>query len=274
MEELKQFWGHGAAKAWERFGEGMFKPLAALVILAMAILMSYLQKLDLEREMIYSIMRSFLQLSLVGFILEFIFKQKNPLWIIAIYLFMVLVAGYTAGKRAKHIPNSSVVAGFSILVGTFLTMNLLIWLNVFPITPQFIIPVAGMMVGNSMTTTGVTLKRLRDDLRTQQNMVETALALGATPRQAIIRQVKKSLVIALSPALDNAKIVGLITLPGAMTGLIMGGQSPLKAIQLQMVIMNMLLGASTLASIISTYIICRFVFTKTYQLKTEILVAE
>lgn len=98
------------------------------------------------------------------------------------------------------------------------------------------------------------------------------MALGATPRQATIQQVKRALVIALSPVIDNAKTVGLISLPGAMTGLIMGGASPLEAIQLQIVVMNMLIGATTVSSIMSTYLCWPAFFTPAYQLAPKVFV--
>ncbi|EEF37182.1 protein ALUMINUM SENSITIVE 3 [Ricinus communis] len=252
------------------FLRGMIKPVAALSAVLMAVLLSFMQKLGLEAEMSYSIFRAFLQLSVIGFVLHFIFNQDRSFWIILAYLFMVSVAGYTAGQRAKHVPRGKYVAGASILAGTSLTMFLLVILNVFPFTPRYIIPVAGMMVGNAMTVTGVTMKRLRDDIKVQMSLVETALALGATPRQATLQQVKRALVIALSPVLDNAKTVGLISLPGAMTGLIMGGASPLEAIQLQIVVMNMLIGASTVSSIMSTYLCWPAFFTPAYQLETKV----
>lgn len=252
------------------FLKGMIKPLAATAVVLLAVLLSFLQKLGIEGEMIYSIVRAFLQLSVIGFVLQFIFSQDNRGWIILAYLFMVIVAGYTAGQRAKHVPRGKYVAGASILAGTAVTMLMLVALNVFPFTPRYIIPVAGMMVGNAMTVTGVTMKRLRDDIKIQLNLVETALALGATPRQATKQQVKRSLVIALSPVLDNAKTVGLISLPGAMTGMIMGGASPLEAIQLQIVVMNMLIGASTVSSIMSTYLCWPAFFTKAYQLESKV----
>nr|TKR99595.1 hypothetical protein D5086_0000190250 [Populus alba] len=219
-----------------KFLKGMLKPLAATAVVLMA----------------------------------FIFNQDHAVWIILAYLFMVSVAGYTAGQRAKQVPRGKFVAGASILVGTAVTLLLLVLLNVFPFTPRYIIPVAGMMVGNAMTVTGVTMKRLRDDIKVQMNLVETALALGATPRQATLQQVKRALIIALSPVLDNAKTVGLISLPGAMTGLIMGGASPLEAIQLQIVVMNMLIGASTVSSIMSTYLCWPAFFTEAYQLETKV----
>ncbi|MBA0625282.1 hypothetical protein Godav_010500 [Gossypium davidsonii] len=252
------------------FLKGMVKPVAALTVVLLAVLLSFMQNLGLEKEMIYSIFRAFLQLSIIGFVLQFIFNQDNSGWIVLAYLFMVSVAGYTAGQRAKHVPRGKYVAGVSILAGTTLTMFVLVVLNVFPFTPRYIIPVAGMMVGNAMTVTGVTMKRLRDDIKLQMSLVETALALGATPRQATLEQVKRALVISLSPVLDNAKTVGLISLPGAMTGLIMGGASPLEAIQLQIVVMNMLIGASTVSSVMSTYLCWPAFFTKAYQLETKV----
>ncbi|KAL8504583.1 hypothetical protein ACS0TY_015954 [Phlomoides rotata] len=262
---------------WEWVSEflyGMIKPAAALAVVAMAVALSYFQKLGLEGEMIYSIFRAFVQLSIIGFVLQFIFNQENALWIVLAYLFMVCVAGYTAGQRAKHVPRGKYVAGVSILGGTAITMFMLVILRVFPFSPRYIIPVAGMMVGNAMTVTGVTMKKLRDDIKIQMNLVETALALGATPRQATLQQVKRALVIALSPVLDNAKTVGLISLPGAMTGLIMGGASPLEAIRLQIIVMNMLVGASTVSSIVSTYLCWPSFFTKAYQLETKVFSTE
>ncbi|CAN6206807.1 unnamed protein product [Urochloa humidicola] len=124
-----------------------------------------------------------------------------------------------------------------------------------------------MMVGNAMTVTGVAMKKFREDIKIQKNLVETALALGATPRQATLQQVKSSLGIALSPAIDNAKTGVLISLPGAMTGLIMAGASPLEAIQVQIVV---LMAASTVSSILSSYLCWPAFFTKAFQLKDEV----
>ncbi|KAK8959823.1 UPF0014 membrane protein STAR2 [Platanthera guangdongensis] len=259
---------------WLEFLQGMLKPAAATAVVAMALALSFVQRLGIEWEMVYAIARAFLQLSIIGFVLEFIFTQRNIAWIVLAYLFMVVVAGYTAGQRAKHVPHGNYIAGASILAGTSLTMLLLVVLNVFPFVPRYIIPVSGMMVGNAMTVTGVTMKKLREDLKIQKDLVEVALALGATPRQATVQQVKRSVIIALSPVLDNAKTVGLISLPGAMTGLIMGGASPLEAVQLQIVVMNMLIGASTVSSIMSTYLCWPAFFTKAYQLEYQVFNAD
>ncbi|CAN6340208.1 unnamed protein product [Urochloa humidicola] len=264
----------GAPGFWRDFLLGMLKPAAATAVVAMAIALSFAQRLGLEREMIVAVARAFLQLSVVGFVLHFIFTQKNALiWILLAYP-RVTVAGYTAGQRAKQVPGGKYIACVSILVGTAITMLVLVVLKVFPFTPRYIIPLAGMLVGCAMTVTGVTMKKLREDVKVQRNQVETALALGATPREATLQQVRRSLGIALSPVIDNAKTVGLITLPGAMTGLIMGGASPLEAIQLQIVVKNMVMAATTVSSIVSSYLCWTAFFTKAFQLKDEVFADE
>uniref|UniRef100_A0A0D9XTL0 Uncharacterized protein n=1 Tax=Leersia perrieri TaxID=77586 RepID=A0A0D9XTL0_9ORYZ len=257
---------------WRDFLLGLLKPVASTAVVAMAVALSFSQRLALQGEMLYATARAFLQLSAIGFVLHFIFSTQNyALWIsLLFYLFMVTVAGYTAGQRAKKVPRGKYIACVSILVGTAITVLLPVLLSVFPFTPRYVIPVAGMMVGNAMTVTGVTMMKLREDVKMQRNLVETALALGATPRQATLQEVKRSLVIAMSPDIDSAKTVGLITLPGTMTGLIMGGVSPLEAIQLQIVVTYMLMSASAFSSVLSTYLCWPAFFTKAFQLDDKV----
>ncbi|OEL18093.1 UPF0014 membrane protein STAR2 [Dichanthelium oligosanthes] len=256
---------------WRDFLVGMLKPAAATAVVALAAALSLTQRLGIEGEMLYAVARSFVQLSLIGFVLHFIFTQKNTTpWILVAYLFMVMVASYTAGQRAKQVPRGKYIAFVSILVGTVTTMILLLVLNVFPFTPRYIIPATGIMVGNAMTITGVTMKKLREDIQMQKDLVETALALGATPRQATLQQMRRSLQIALTPAIDNAKTQGLVSLPGAMTGLIMAGASPLEAIQVQIVVKNMFMAAATVSGILSSYLCWPAFFTKAFQLREEV----
>lgn len=88
----------------------------------------------------------------------------------------VIVAGITAGQRAKQVPWGKYIAGVSILIGTAITMFLLVVLNVFPLTPRYIIPVAGMLVGTAMTVTGITMKKLRDDVKMEKILVSVTTA--------------------------------------------------------------------------------------------------
>ncbi|OEL30786.1 UPF0014 membrane protein STAR2 [Dichanthelium oligosanthes] len=130
----------------------MLKPLAATVVVALAVALSFTQSLGIEAEMLFAIARSFVQLSVIGFVLQFILSQKNTTsWILLAYLFMV--------------PHGKYIAFVSILVGTVITLILLVALKVFPFTSRYIIPAVGVMIGNAMTVTGVTMKKLREDVK-------------------------------------------------------------------------------------------------------------
>jgi putative ABC transport system permease protein len=97
----------------------------------------------------------------------------------------VTVAGYTAGQRANQVPRGKYIAFVSILVGTAITMILLLMLKVFPFTPRYIIPAAGLMVGNAMTVTGIAMKKLQEDVTIQKNQVSYYTSPLATWRHAM-----------------------------------------------------------------------------------------
>lgn len=286
-------WGYGAFgnySVWEnafwsssawwdqvvQFEEGMGKSFAALTLVGVAMVLASINHLGISKDMAVSVARAFLQLSIIGFILNFIFMQegwRGLLMIFAAYMFMVLVAGYTAGQRAKGLPHATYISCAAIFSGTSVSMAMLVALQVFDVTPRYLIPVVGMMVGNAMNNTAVALKRLREDLRQTVPLIEAALALGATPRQAIQQQIRRSLTLALTPVLDSAKTLGIISLPGAMTGMIMGGASPLEATKLQMVVATFLIGCSTLSSMFAVFMAWPFLFTPAYQIIGEYLEA-
>lgn len=236
----------------------------ALVILAMGI--SRWQKVDLEKDMLVAVARAFVQLIAIGYALNFIFQADSVWWIVLVVVIMVTVAGYTAGQRGQHVPRAVVVAAISVAVGTVLTLGLLLLLEVFPFEARFIIPIAGMIVGNSMTVVGLVMARLRDDVKLQRPQIEAALALGATQRQAAGSQLRRALATGMTPIVDNTKTVGLISLPGAMTGMILAGASPLEAVQLQIIVMYMLVGAAAFAGLTGAFLTYRQFFTPAHQL--------
>lgn len=238
----------------------------SLVLVGIAMGISYWQKVGLEKDMLVAVVRAFIQLIAIGYALNLIFSADSPFWILIVIGVMVGVAGYTAGQRGQHVPHSRRVATLSISIGAALTLGLLILLNVFPFEARFIIPIAGMVVGNSMTATGLVMARLRDDLKLQKAQVEAALALGATQRQATDRQLRRALTTGMTPIVDNTKTVGLISLPGAMTGMILAGASPLEAVQLQITVMYMLIGAAAFSGLTATFLTYRQFFTPAHQL--------
>jgi len=246
----------------------------ALMLVGLAAGISRWQRVGLEKDMLVAVVRAFIQLIAIGYALELIFAAQNPAWNVLLVGIMIAIAGYTAGTRAKHIPRSKEIAWVSISVGTVLTLGVLIGLGVIPTETQFVIPIAGMVVGNSMVVTGLVMSRLRDDLKLLRAQLEASLALGATSRQAVSGPLRRALRTGMTPIIDNTKTVGLISLPGAMTGMILAGVSPLKAVQLQIIVMYMLVGAAAFSGLTAVFLTYPRFFTKAHQLNISAFVDE
>ena len=238
----------------------------ALVLVALAALISRWQALDLEKQMITAVVRAFIQLTLIGYALTYIFDIDNPFAILLIISIMTLIAGYTSGNRADGVPHGRLIALLAISLGAGSTLILLVALQVFSFTAQQIIPIAGMVVGNSMNVCSLVMRRIRDEVNGQRLQIEVALALGATRRQAIAPTLKTALQSGMMPIIDSTKTVGLIQLPGAMTGMILAGASPLEAVQLQMIVMFMLIGAAAFTGLGAAFLAYQQFFTDAHQL--------
>jgi putative ABC transport system permease protein len=239
---------------------------AALVLVLLAAGISRWQGVDLEKHMVIAVLRAFVQLIAIGYALNLVFDSRNPVFIVLILVVMITVAGFTSGQRGKGIPHAQAVALISIAVGALLTLGLLVALGVFRFTSRDIIPIGGMVIGNSMNTCSLIMARLRDEIKTQKGLIETALALGATPRQAIAPHLRRALHAGMTPQIDSTKTIGLVQLPGAMTGMILAGASPLQAVQLQIIVMYMLIGAAAYTGLAAAYLTYLQFFTAHGQL--------
>lgn len=240
--------------------------LAALALVLIAALVSRQQKLDLEKDILIAAVRAFVQLIAIGYALTLIFSIDSPLAILSLLAVMTTIAGYTAGKRGRGVPHSGRVALLSIAFGGSLTLGLLVALGVFEFKAQQIIPIAGMVIGNSMNVCSLVMARVRDEINGRSPQIEAALALGATGRQAAQPYLRTSLRAGMTPIVDSTKTVGLIQLPGAMTGMILAGAAPLEAVQLQIIVMYMLIGAAAFTGIAATWLTYRQFFTANQQL--------
>jgi putative ABC transport system permease protein len=239
---------------------------SALALVAGAVLISRWQAVGLETQILWATGRAFVQLTAIGYALDLIFAIDQPVFILLVIAVMVTIAGFTAGRRGQGVPHSRWVALSSIALGTFLTLGLLIGLRVFDLTATQTIPIAGMVVGNAMNVCSLVMGRLHDDIRTGHDQIETALALGATSRQAAIQNLRRALQSGMTPIIDSTKTVGLIQLPGAMTGMILAGTSALEAVQIQIIVMYMLIGAAAFSGIAATLLTYRQFFTGRHQL--------
>lgn len=246
--------------------DGIERVFLSIAFILVAAAVSRWQSSDLEKDLLIATVRSFVQLIAIGYVLELVFEMDVPLFTIAILLVMITIGGRTSGARAKQTPNAVMVAFLAIGIGSGLTIALLVALGVFQFVPKDIIPIGGMIVGTSMTTATLVITRLSSDFHDQRNMIEGKLALGATSRQASLTQFQRTIRSALTPIIDTTKTVGLIKLPGAMTGMILAGASPLEAVQLQIIVMYMLIGAATFTGLIAAWLTYRQFFTPAHQL--------
>ena len=249
--------------------QGIERVLLSIAFILIAAAISRWQESDLEKDLLIATMRSLIQLIAIGYVLELVFEMDNPLFTIVILLVMIIIAGRTSAKRAKSTPNAQFVALMAIGIGSALTVSLLVALGVFQFVPKDIIPIGGMIIGTSMTTASLVITRLSSDFHDQRGLIESKLALGATSRQASLTQFQRTIKSALTPIIDTTKTVGLIKLPGAMTGMILAGASPLEAVQLQIIVMYMLVGAATFTGLIAAWLTYRQFFTPVHQLVLE-----
>lgn len=246
---------------------GYFDVAAALALLAIAVGLSYRERLGLERDLLVAAVRAFAQLMAIGYVIDVIFGAERLVWVLLMVLAMVAFATVTSARRARALPGAWWIMALAIGLASALTLGLMLALGIIDATARYLIPIAGMVVGNSMTTASVTAVRLVEDTRDQRSRIEAALALGATPRQAADTVIRRSVRLAVVPIVDSTKTMGLVFLPGAMTGMILAGADPLEAVKLQVVIMYMLAAATAIAAVAAALLAPRRLFTRQQQLR-------
>ena len=237
-----------------------------LVLVAVAIAVSFWRRAELEQDIAVAVIRSFMQLTAVGYVIQAIF-DSDSLWLVVVLLaFMVVFGAWTARGRAKAVPHVFVPLLIALATAAAVTLGLVLILNVFDPKPRFMVPVGGMVIGNAMTSASVALNRLADEVHDQAGLIEATLALGATARQAMTRIVARSLRSGLIPLIDQTKTTGVVFFPGTMVGALLGGASPLNAVRLQLILLWTLLGAAALSSMIATTLAQSRFFTPAHQL--------
>ena len=203
--------------------------LIALLFVGVTAMVSYWQGLGLERDIAIGTVRTFVQLLTVGFVLQRLFDASRWYWVVAALAVMTTVAGYNAMKRQSGAKQGLfAVMTAAIATGGAITLILVIGvvLRVRPwYQPQYVIPIAGMIIGNSMTGAALVVNRFNSELTLRRSEVEASLALGATAREAAAGSLRESLRAAMMPTINSMMTVGLVQLPGMMTGQIISGVS-------------------------------------------------
>jgi putative ABC transport system permease protein len=237
----------------------------ALVLVAVALAVSWWRRVGLESDLAVATFRSFVQLLAIGYILDFVFRGHGALTVVVLGV-MVGTATLTSAGRAAGVPGARLVAGASIAFGAAGTLGVLLALHIIGASPRVVIPLGSMIISSAMNTTSLVMSRLRHDLAFNRREVEARLSLAQSSRQAALPWQRVALRTGMLPTVDQTKVVGLVALPGAMTGMILAGASPLAAIRLQLLVMYMLLGGNAFAALVAGELTLRRLFTADHQL--------
>jgi putative ABC transport system permease protein len=241
--------------------------LATLVLVAIAAGVSIWQRLDLEADIGVAVARSFVQLTAIGYVINVIFDQDTLALVILLIAVMVVFGALTARSRAESVPGAFLPLLGALALAGATTLVLVVALGIFDPKPRYLVPVGGMVVGNAMTAAAVALNRMGDEVRSSAREIEATLALGATPTQAMLPIMRRSLRSGMIPLIDSTKTTGLIFFPGTMVGMLLAGADPVDAVRLQLILLYALLGSVALAALISTVLAYRNFFTPAHQLR-------
>lgn len=241
---------------------------SGLVLVAMGV--SSWQRLGLTRGFAVGAVRAVVQLVAVGYILVYLFAADRWWLVLLALLVMLAAAAKTSTDRVKA-PRRVIlpIAGIAMLIGSGLTLAYVDLLIVRPAQwydPRYLIPIFGMIIGNAMNGAALAAERLKSEVDARRGEIEAYLALGATPAQASGEAVRRSLTAALIPSVNGLIVVGLVTLPGMMTGQILAGSSPLLAVRYQIVVAFMLTGAVAVTSAVVVLWYRKSFFTAAQQL--------
>jgi putative ABC transport system permease protein len=240
---------------------------AALALVALATGVSIWQHADLERDIAVATIRSFIQLTVIGYVITLIFNQNNLTLVIALIAAMVLFGALTARHRARRVPHAFWPLLIALALAGTTTLALVVALGVFKPQARYLVPVGGMVIGNAMTAAAVALNRLGDDVNDAAPQIEATLALGATPTQAMRPILRRSLRSGMIPLIDSTKTTGLIFFPGTMVGMLLAGAAPIDAVRLQLILLYVLLGSVALAALTAVLLAYRNFFTEAHQLR-------
>ena len=231
---------------------------------------SWFLRLRLTKTLVIAAIRTVIQLSFIGLILAWIFAREQWYEVLIILTIMTLIAGSAAKNRVKRtykglLVDTLVAVSTSAVLVTVIAISLILQVQPW-YTPQFIIPILGLILGNSLTAISLTSNQLIENLHGQQGRIEMMLSLSATPFEAVHEQIRTAIINGMTPTLNSMLVVGIVSLPGMMTGQILAGADPTQAVRYQIVTMFLICVSSTLGCTISALLIHRRFFNKKQQL--------
>jgi len=250
---------------------GIDQLLICLVLVMAAGLVSILLKLKLEKDLLLGTIRTFAQLLLVGYILGYIFRLNHPVPVLAYYGWMIFWAAQAVRSRTQEQEVQVFTPTFISMIASYMVITIMVTRVIIQVEPwyqpQYFLTLGGMIIGNSMTAISIAVGRLLSDIRQQRQQVELALSLGATYREATQNLLRDAIQAGMIPSINALMTVGLVSLPGMMTGQILAGQPPTEAIRYQIIVMLMIVASVAIGCVVVVHIIRRLCFNTAHQLQ-------
>ena len=249
---------------------GLTELLISLVFVLAAGISSLLLQLNLHKDVLWGTVRTVAQLFLVGYILKYVFRFTTPWPVLLVFAVMIyfaasIIKGRVKTKEIAFMAPTVVSMFISYMLVTALVTGVIIkaepWYE-----PSYFIPLGGMIIGNSMNAIAITLERLFGDLKKQREVVEMYLSLGADYKEASAEIFRNAVSAGMIPSINSMMGVGIVFLPGMMTGQIIAGADPLVSVKYQIVVMLMIVGSTAIGSILVAFLIRRRCFSADHRL--------
>ncbi|MBS99483.1 MAG: iron export ABC transporter permease subunit FetB [Oceanospirillaceae bacterium] len=243
----------------------------SLLFILIAAAASLYYRLKLEKDLLIGSVRTVAQLALVGYLLQFIFDLEHPLLILLLYMWMLFWAAHAIRGRVEEERVAILGPTFVSMAVTFTLITVMVTRVVVQVEPwyqpQYFIPLGGMIAGNAMNAVSLSLERMLSSLRDQRQEVELVLSLGGNWQEASQRLRREAIRAGMIPSINAMMTVGLVSLPGMMSGQILAGVDPALAVRYQILVMLMLVGATALGTLIVVNLILKRCFTRFDQLR-------
>lgn len=249
------------------------------ILLVLLIILSLWTEIDMEKTFLWSFLRGFLQILLMGSILLLIFGFDQLWFLYLVLLTMCIFASFSLSRRYPY-PHILPIVLVGIITSSLAVMSLVMFTGLipnfagvipYPPTGEYVITMGSTVIANTMSITIIVLERIKSDILKERGEIEAALSLGATPSQAMKSVVRDAIRAGLRPTVNTVAILGVVKIPGWMSGMIVGGISPVGAAVYQIIIYLMILSSAFLASVITSSLFTRQCFTSQQQLNPDFI---
>ena len=241
----------------------------ALTVLLVVLTAVYARRFGIGKEISIAGTRALVQILILASLILVLFKL--PLyWSFIVLLAMAAIAGHTTYSRSGKLARGLPLAIVSITAASLLLLIPFFLLGIFPLEARYVIPTGSILIGNAMNVSSLAIDRYRGEMKNRRAEVEAYLALGAPPKLAASACLKQGILSALIPSIDNMKNLGLVWIPGVMTGMLLGGADPMEAASIQIAIFTSIFAAGMIASSLLLHYSTDSFFTKAAQLREEL----